>query len=163
MAPGSRGKPILTLNGGGSIRTAILITSRWLWGVWFPDKGGRTWPDRVAKYLNVSSPIHDWQEMADFRSTARSNFCPSLRLVWTTWLSGIENVGGADAPLTKLNWSQWRLIDYLKRKYPFDYVIGHHEYQNFSNYPTLGKRKDPDYRTVKNRPRRWNSWKITFV
>jgi len=51
---------------------------------------------------------------------------------------GIEKRWCADAPLTKAQLkANEELIRYLKRKYPIDYVIGHHEYQNFQNYPTL--------------------------
>jgi len=43
------------------------------------------------------------------------------------------------------------LIRYLEIKYQIDYVIGHHEYQNFQT-TDLWKEADPDYRTVKTDP-----------
>ena len=43
------------------------------------------------------------------------------------------------------------LVRYLERKYEIDYVIGHHEYQNFQS-TDLWKEADPDYRTVKTDP-----------
>ncbi|MEL4306483.1 N-acetylmuramoyl-L-alanine amidase [Joostella sp. CR20] len=65
---------------------------------------------------------------------------------------GIENVGGPDMPLTKaqLN-ANVKLIKYLKRKYPIEYVIGHYEYQRFEN-TELWLEKDKGYRTVKTDP-----------
>lgn len=66
---------------------------------------------------------------------------------------GVENVGGtAETPLTKeqLEASIW-LVKYLKSKYDIDYVIGHHEYQNFEEHE-LWLEKDEGYRTTKSDP-----------
>ena len=65
---------------------------------------------------------------------------------------GIENIGSDDMPLTKAQLTaNEKLIRHLKRKYPIDFVIGHHEYQNFQT-TDLWKENDPNYRTVKTDP-----------
>ena len=65
---------------------------------------------------------------------------------------GIENIGSDNMPLTKAQLeANEKLIRYLKRKYPIDYVIGHHEYQRFQK-TELWKETDPNYRTVKSDP-----------
>ncbi|WP_037325485.1 peptidoglycan recognition protein family protein [Salinimicrobium terrae] len=66
---------------------------------------------------------------------------------------GVENVGGTEeTPLTKaqLKSNIW-LIKYLKSKYDIEYVIGHHEYQNFEDHE-LWLEKDEGYRTTKFDP-----------
>lgn len=48
---------------------------------------------------------------------------------------GVENVGSADAPLTKAQLkANEALVRHLKRKYPIDYVIGHFEYTAFEDH-----------------------------
>lgn len=65
---------------------------------------------------------------------------------------GIENVGGSDLPLTKAQLkANIKLIKYLKKKYPIEYVIGHYEYQLFED-TDLWLEKDDGYRTVKTDP-----------
>ncbi|HMQ06256.1 MAG TPA: N-acetylmuramoyl-L-alanine amidase [Saprospiraceae bacterium] len=66
---------------------------------------------------------------------------------------GIENVGDGDNfPLTDEQLkSNIRLIKKLLSQYPIDYVIGHHEYQNFVSHP-LWKETDPQYLTEKSDP-----------
>jgi len=65
---------------------------------------------------------------------------------------GIENVGGSDLPLTDAQLrANVKLIKYLKKKYPIDYVIGHYEYQLFEK-TDLWLEKDDSYRTVKTDP-----------
>ncbi|MBP1839271.1 peptidoglycan recognition family protein [Formosa algae] len=66
---------------------------------------------------------------------------------------GIENVGGtADLPLTELQVkANIKLVKYLSKKYPIDYLIGHYEYTNFENHP-LWLEKDQGYRTEKTDP-----------
>ncbi|QLE00517.1 N-acetylmuramoyl-L-alanine amidase [Galbibacter sp. BG1] len=65
---------------------------------------------------------------------------------------GIENVGGPDLPLTDAQLkSNIKLIKYLKKKYPIDYVIGHYEYQLFEGHE-LWLEQDEGYRTVKTDP-----------
>lgn len=68
---------------------------------------------------------------------------------------GVENVGGAngvdnmtDAQIT----ANIELVRYLKKKYPtIDYLIGHHEYQEFDGHP-LWREHDDSYRTEKTDP-----------
>ena len=66
---------------------------------------------------------------------------------------GIENVGpGADGKLTLAQLeSNVILINYLQKKYPIKYVIGHYEYQKFVGHP-LWLEKDAGYRTEKVDP-----------
>lgn len=115
-----------------------------------PTIGGR--PDLTnASNLNVSSQFLIDRDGTIFRLLPDRTF--ARHTIGLNYAAiGIENVGGADDPLTK---NQLRaneeLIRYLKRKYPIDYVIGHHEYQNFQT-TTLWKEEDPDYRTVKTDP-----------
>lgn len=66
---------------------------------------------------------------------------------------GVENVGGtADVPLTKaqIKSNIW-LVNYLSKKYPIDYLIGHFEYTNFEGHE-LWLEKDDGYRTEKVDP-----------
>lgn len=66
---------------------------------------------------------------------------------------GIENVGdGAKNPLTEAQLrSNTKIIKYLSRKYPIEYLIGHHEYGKFRN-STLWKETNPQYFTQKTDP-----------
>ncbi len=66
---------------------------------------------------------------------------------------GIENVGdGQDHPLTDAQFTaNVLLIEQLAKKYPIDYVIGHHEYPRFIGHPRW-KEKDPTYLTEKDDP-----------
>ena len=66
---------------------------------------------------------------------------------------GIENVGpGADGKLTSAQLeANVILINYLQKKYPIKFVIGHYEYQNFVGHP-LWLEKDESYRTEKVDP-----------
>jgi N-acetyl-anhydromuramyl-L-alanine amidase AmpD len=104
-----------------------------------------------ASNLNVSSQFLIDRDGTIFRLLPDTTF--ARHVIGLNYLAiGIENVGGSDAPLTKAQLvSNEQLIRYLKRKYPIDYVIGHHEYQNFQK-TDLWKETDPDYRTVKSDP-----------
>ena len=66
---------------------------------------------------------------------------------------GIENVGpGANGKLTPAQLeSNVILINYLQKKYPIKFVIGHYEYQDFVGHP-LWLEKDVGYRTEKVDP-----------
>ncbi|GHE98555.1 N-acetylmuramoyl-L-alanine amidase [Thalassotalea profundi] len=66
---------------------------------------------------------------------------------------GIENVGnGSNLPLTAEQLTaNIELIKQLSKAYPIEYVIGHHEYRNFSKHP-LWKEVNPNYLTVKTDP-----------
>lgn len=65
---------------------------------------------------------------------------------------GIENIGTPRNPLTEQQLAaNTKLIAYLRKKYPIDYVIGHHEYQAFKK--TLWwKESNPTYITQKRDP-----------
>ncbi|WP_416305282.1 peptidoglycan recognition family protein [Neptunicella sp. SCSIO 80796] len=66
---------------------------------------------------------------------------------------GIENIADGDSlPMTDAQLeANTKLIKYLARKYPIDYVFGHSEYQHFKGTP-LWKEKDDNYLTEKNDP-----------
>ena len=66
---------------------------------------------------------------------------------------GVENVGGTeDFPLTKAQIkANIYLVNYLSKKYPIDYLIGHYEYTNFEGHD-LWLETDQGYRTEKNDP-----------
>jgi N-acetyl-anhydromuramyl-L-alanine amidase AmpD len=65
---------------------------------------------------------------------------------------GVENVGGAKAPLTKAQLkANEQLIRYLKRRYDIEYLIGHYEYKDFIGHE-LWKETDPGYLTEKVDP-----------
>lgn len=66
---------------------------------------------------------------------------------------GVENVGGAEElPLTKQQLkANIYLVRYLAEKYAIDYVIGHHEYQEFEEH-RLWLEVDEGYRTKKTDP-----------
>jgi N-acetyl-anhydromuramyl-L-alanine amidase AmpD len=104
-----------------------------------------------ASDLNVSSQFLIDRDGTIFRLLPDTTF--ARHVIGLNYLAiGIENVGGSDAPLTKPQLhANEQLIRYLKRKYPIDYVIGHHEYQNFQK-TDLWKETNPDYRTVKSDP-----------
>lgn len=66
---------------------------------------------------------------------------------------GIENVGGTeDLPLTRAQLrANKKLVQYLTKKYPIEYLIGHYEYQGFENHP-LWLEVSTGYRTQKSDP-----------
>ena len=104
-----------------------------------------------ASNLNVSSQFLIDRDGTIFRFLPDTTF--ARHVIGLNYLAiGIENIGSDNMPLTKAQLkSNELLIRYLKRKYPIDYVIGHHEYQNFQN-TDLWKENDPNYRTVKSDP-----------
>ncbi|MBA4299839.1 N-acetylmuramoyl-L-alanine amidase [Algoriphagus alkaliphilus] len=115
-----------------------------------PTLGGRA--DLTgASNLNVSSQFLIDRDGTIFRLLPDTTF--ARHVIGLNYLAiGIENIGGEDMPLTKAQLkANELLIRHLKRKYPIDYVIGHHEYQNFQN-TNLWKENDPNYRTVKSDP-----------
>ncbi len=66
---------------------------------------------------------------------------------------GIENVGGTpETPLTEAQFASnaW-LVRQLSKRYPIEYVIGHHEYTAFEGHP-LWLEQDAAYRTEKTDP-----------
>jgi N-acetyl-anhydromuramyl-L-alanine amidase AmpD len=104
-----------------------------------------------ASNLNVSSQFLIDRDGTIFRFLPDTTF--ARHVIGLNYLAiGIENIGSDKMPLTKAQLkSNELLIRYLKRKYPIDYVIGHHEYQNFQT-TDLWKETDPNYRTVKSDP-----------
>ena len=115
-----------------------------------PTLGGRA--DLTgASNLNVSSQFLIDRDGTVFRLLPDTTF--ARHVIGLNYLAiGIENIGSDDMPLTKAQLTaNEKLIRYLKRKYPIEYVIGHHEYQNFQK-TDLWKETDPNYRTVKSDP-----------
>lgn len=104
-----------------------------------------------ASNLNVSSQFLIDRDGTIFRFLPDTTF--ARHVIGLNYLAiGIENIGSDNMPLTKAQLkSNELLIRYLKRKYPIDYVIGHHEYQNFQT-TDLWKENDPNYRTIKSDP-----------
>lgn len=115
-----------------------------------PTLGGRD--DLTgASNLNVSSQFLIDRDGTIFRLLPDTRF--ARHVIGLNYLAiGIENVGGEDSPLTKEQLkANEELIRHLQKKYPIEYVIGHHEYQNFQT-TDLWKEADPDYRTIKSDP-----------
>ncbi|WP_057938776.1 N-acetylmuramoyl-L-alanine amidase [Algoriphagus resistens] len=104
-----------------------------------------------ASNLNVSSQFLIDRDGTIFRLLPDTTF--ARHTIGLNYLAiGVENIGSDDMPLTKEQLkANEELIRYLERKYAIDYVIGHHEYQNFQT-TDLWKEADPDYRTVKTDP-----------
>jgi N-acetyl-anhydromuramyl-L-alanine amidase AmpD len=104
-----------------------------------------------ASNLNVSSQFLIDRDGTIFRLLPDTTF--ARHVIGLNYLAiGIENIGSDAMPLTKAQLkANEKLIRYLKRKYPIEYVIGHHEYQNFQS-TELWKEIDPNYRTIKTDP-----------
>lgn len=104
-----------------------------------------------ASNLNVSSQFLIDRDGTVFRLLPDTTF--ARHVIGLNYLAiGIENIGSDDMSLTKAQLeANEKLIRYLKRKYPIEYVIGHHEYQNFQG-TDLWKEADPNYRTTKTDP-----------
>ncbi|UZD22750.1 peptidoglycan recognition family protein [Algoriphagus halophytocola] len=104
-----------------------------------------------ASNLNVSSQFLIDRDGTIFRLLPDTTF--ARHTIGLNYLAiGVENIGSDDMPLTKLQLkANEELVRYLKSKYQIDYVIGHHEYQNFQS-TDLWKESDPDYRTIKTDP-----------
>lgn len=115
-----------------------------------PTLGGRE-DLTSASNLNVSSQFLIDRDGTIFRLLPDTTF--ARHTIGLNYCAiGIENVGGPEAPLTKAQLkANENLIRYLRKKYPLEYVIGHHEYQLFQE-TELWKEADPDYRTVKTDP-----------
>jgi len=65
---------------------------------------------------------------------------------------GIENIGSRQHPLTDAQLkANEELIRYLSKKYPIEFVLGHHEYQRFKK-TSWWKETDPNYITGKDDP-----------
>ncbi len=115
-----------------------------------PTLGGRE-DLQGASNLNVSSQFLIDRDGTIFRLLPDTTF--ARHVIGLNYMAiGIENVGSDQDPLTKAQLkANEQVIRYLRKKYLIDYVIGHHEYQNFQTTP-LWKELDPDYRTAKTDP-----------
>ncbi|WPR73415.1 peptidoglycan recognition family protein [Algoriphagus sp. NG3] len=104
-----------------------------------------------ASLLNVSSQFLIDRDGTIFRLLPDTTF--ARHTIGLNYLAiGVENIGSDKMPLTKQQLkANEELVRYLKRKYDIEYVIGHHEYQNFQA-TELWKEADPDYRTIKTDP-----------
>lgn len=104
-----------------------------------------------ASNLNVSSQFLIDRDGTIFRLLPDTTF--ARHTIGLNYLAiGVENIGSDDMPLTKEQLkANEELIRYLEKKYAIDYVIGHHEYQNFQT-TDLWKEANPDYRTIKTDP-----------
>ncbi|MCE7053411.1 N-acetylmuramoyl-L-alanine amidase [Algoriphagus sp. AGSA1] len=104
-----------------------------------------------ASLLNVSSQFLIDRDGTIFRLLPDTTF--ARHTIGLNYLAiGVENIGSDKMPLTKQQLkANEELVRYLKSKYEIDYVIGHHEYQNFQT-TELWKEANPDYRTIKTDP-----------
>jgi len=104
-----------------------------------------------ASALNVSSQFVVDRDGTIFRllpDTAFARHCIGLNHS----AIGVENIGSRAMPLTRAQVkANEALIRYLHSKYPIEYVIGHHEYQEFIGHE-LWKETDPGYLTQKSDP-----------
>ena len=105
----------------------------------------------TASNLNVSAHFLVDRDGTIFRLLPDTIFARhTIGLNYTA--IGIENIGGPDAPLTKLQLkSNAALIRHLHKKHNLTYVIGHHEYYAFQG-SDVWKETDPDYLTQKQDP-----------
>ncbi len=104
-----------------------------------------------AGALNVSAQFLVDRDGSIFRLLPDTTF--ARHTIGLNYMAiGIENIGGSQAPLTR---AQLRanadLITWLAGKYDIEYVIGHHEYQDFQG-SDVWKETDPEYLTHKVDP-----------
>ncbi len=106
----------------------------------------------TASSLNVSSQFLVDRDGTIYRLMPETNMARHVIGLNHTAI-GVENVGGTgDLPLTKAQIkSNIRLVKYLSKKYPVEYLIGHYEYTNFEGHE-LWLETDDGYRTEKNDP-----------
>ncbi|MEL6673474.1 MAG: peptidoglycan recognition family protein [Bacteroidota bacterium] len=105
-----------------------------------------------AGRLNVSSQFVVDRDGTIYRLLPETAF--ARHVIGLNYCSiGVENVGGTpDTPLTQAQIeANIHLVQYLKRKYPIEYLVGHHEYQAFMG-TDLWRETDPNYLTEKNDP-----------
>lgn len=105
----------------------------------------------TASNLNVSAQFLVDRDGAIFRLLPDTTF--ARHTIGLNYMAiGIENIGGPDSPLTNAQVkANADLIRYLSKKYPIEYVIGHHEYYAFQG-SDLWKETDPNYLTQKVDP-----------
>lgn len=104
-----------------------------------------------ASSLNVSSQFLVDRDGSIFRLLPDTTF--ARHTIGLNYIAiGIENIGGSQAPLTRAQLkANTDLITWLAGKYDIEYVIGHHEYQDFRG-SDVWKETDPDYLTDKIDP-----------
>ncbi|MFO8029212.1 MAG: peptidoglycan recognition family protein [Cyclonatronaceae bacterium] len=104
-----------------------------------------------ASSLNVSSQFLVDRDGSIFRLLPDTTF--ARHTIGLNYMAiGIENIGGSQAPLTRAQLkANTDLITWLAGKYDIEYVIGHHEYQDFRG-SDVWKETDPDYLTDKIDP-----------
>ncbi len=104
-----------------------------------------------ASALNVSAQFLVDRDGTIFRLLPDTTF--ARHTIGLNYMAiGIENIGGSQAPLTRAQLrANTELITWLAGKYDIDYVIGHHEYQDFQG-SDVWKETDPDYLTHKVDP-----------
>jgi N-acetylmuramoyl-L-alanine amidase len=104
-----------------------------------------------ASALNVSSQFLVDRDGTIFRLLPDTTF--ARHTIGLNYMAiGIENIGGSRAPLTPAQLrANTELITWLAGKYDIEYVIGHHEYQDFQG-SDVWKETDPDYLTHKVDP-----------
>lgn len=110
-------------------------------------------PDLVtASSLNVSSQFLVDRDGTIYRLMPETTMARHVIGLNHTAI-GVENVGGTeDLPLTKaqIKSNIW-LTNYLAKKYPIEYLIGHYEYTDFEGHE-LWLETDEGYRTKKTDP-----------
>lgn len=105
-----------------------------------------------ASSLNVSSQFLVDQDGTIYRLMPETTMARHVIGLNHTAI-GVENVGGTEnLPLTKaqIKSNIW-LVNYLSKKYPIEYLIGHYEYTNFEGHE-LWLETDDGYRTIKTDP-----------
>lgn len=106
---------------------------------------------QTASSLNVSAQYIIGRDGRIYQLLAENQF--ARHTIGLNYCAiGIENIGTPKQPLTEAQLkANTRLIAYLRKKYPIEYVIGHHEYQAFRK--TLWwKESNPTYITQKRDP-----------
>lgn len=105
----------------------------------------------TASSLNVSSQFVIDRDGTVFRLLPDTVF--ARHVIGLNYCAiGVENIGSEKNPLTPAQLvANEKLIRYLKRKYPIQYVIGHYEYTRFKG-TDLWKESDPTYNTQKTDP-----------
>lgn len=106
---------------------------------------------QTASSLNVSAQFIIGRNGSIYQLLAENQF--GRHTIGLNYCAiGIENIGTSKNPLTKEQLiANAKLIAYLRKKYPIEYVIGHHEYQAFDK--TLWwKETNPTYITRKRDP-----------
>jgi N-acetyl-anhydromuramyl-L-alanine amidase AmpD len=104
---------------------------------------------KSASQLNVSAHFLVDRDGTIYRLMPENYF--ARHVIGLNYCSiGIENVAnGDDLPLTKQQFeANVQLIDYLVKKYPIQYLIGHDQYKRFID-TELWRETDPNYLTEK--------------